>query len=87
MVDVERKRLVSLLQRLSKLVEAGISLELIDQLDALILYLLGESQQPLVQIPPEKVIVFRQRIQNLLAVALPSDVQSLLNEILTDLQD
>ena len=87
MVDVERQRLVALLQNFSKLVEAGISLELIDQLDALILYLLGQSQEALIQIPEGKLTVFQQRIKNLLTVSLPPNVKQLLEEILVDLQD
>ena len=87
MVDVERQRLVALLQNFSKLVEAGISLELIDQLDALLLYLLGQSQDTLIQIPNGKLIVLKQRIQSLLAVSLPPKVKQLLEEILVDLQD
>ncbi len=87
MVDVERQRLVTLLQNFSKLVEAGISLELIDQLDALLLHLLGQSQDALIQIPNGKLIVLQQRIQSLLAVSLPPKVKQLLEEILVDLQD
>ena len=87
MVNVERQRLVALLQNFSKLVEAGISLELIDQLDALLLHLLGQSQDALIQIPDGKLIVLQQRIQSLLAVSLPPKVKQLLEEILVDLQD
>ena len=87
MVDVARSRIHELLSKLGSFIEAGLPIELVDSVDALCLHCLSQSKGSMITLSDEHAKTLTSRLELLMEKGAQGDTKTIIQGIITDLED